>query len=91
MKQGIYPRYQKCTVTCISCGNTLETESTLKEIRVDACSNCTHSTQVNKDLHKLMVELIVSIRNTAEPVNSYTNRVLQVGGYLFSVFCHFNH
>lgn len=40
MKKDIHPKYQKCTVTCISCGNTFETESTLKEIRVDTCSNC---------------------------------------------------
>ena len=40
MKKGIHPNYQKCKVICISCGNTFETESTLKEIRVDTCSNC---------------------------------------------------
>jgi len=40
MKEGIHPKYQKCTVTCVSCGNTFETESTLKEIKVDVCSNC---------------------------------------------------
>ena len=40
MKEGIHPNYHKCKVTCISCGNTFETESTLDEIRVDTCSNC---------------------------------------------------
>ena len=40
MKQNIHPKYHKCKVTCISCGNTFETESTLDEIRVDTCSNC---------------------------------------------------
>ena len=40
MKKDIHPKYQKCTVTCISCGQTFETESTLKEIRVDTCSHC---------------------------------------------------
>ena len=40
MREGIHPKYQKVTVTCVSCGNTFETESTLKEIRVDTCSNC---------------------------------------------------
>ena len=39
-KKGIHPAYHTCKVTCISCGNTFETESTLKEIRVDTCSNC---------------------------------------------------
>ena len=40
MKEKIHPNYQKVKVTCISCGTTFETESTLKEIRVDVCSNC---------------------------------------------------
>ena len=40
MKKDIHPKYHTCKVTCISCGNTFETESTLKEIRVDTCSNC---------------------------------------------------
>ncbi len=40
MKENIHPAYQKCTVTCTSCGATFETGSTLKEIKVDTCSNC---------------------------------------------------
>ena len=40
MKEKIHPNYQRCTVTCISCGATFETGSTLKEIKVDTCSNC---------------------------------------------------
>ena len=40
MKKDIHPKYHTCKVTCISCGQTFETESTLKEIRVDTCSNC---------------------------------------------------
>jgi len=40
MKEGIHPKYHKCQVTCVSCGQTFETESTLKEIRVDTCSKC---------------------------------------------------
>lgn len=40
MKKDIHPNYQKCVVTCISCGATFETGSTLKEIKVDTCSNC---------------------------------------------------
>ncbi len=40
MKQGIHPNYKTVTVTCASCGNTFETGSTLKEIKVDTCSNC---------------------------------------------------
>lgn len=40
MKKGIHPNYQRCTVTCVSCGATFETGSVLKEIRVDTCANC---------------------------------------------------
>lgn len=40
MREGIHPKYQKVTVTCVSCGNTFETGSTKKEIRVDTCSKC---------------------------------------------------
>ena len=40
MKEGIHPNYKTCKVTCISCGHTFETESTLSEIRVDTCSKC---------------------------------------------------
>ena len=39
MKKGIHPEYQKCTVTC-ACGNTFETGSTQKELRVEICSEC---------------------------------------------------
>ncbi len=40
MKSGIHPKYQKVTVTCVTCGTVFETGSTLKEVRVDTCSNC---------------------------------------------------
>ena len=40
MKKNTHPKYQKCTVTCVSCGSTFETGSTLSEIKVDTCSNC---------------------------------------------------
>ncbi len=40
MREGIHPKYQKVTVTCVSCGNTFETGSTKSEIRVDTCSKC---------------------------------------------------
>ena len=39
MKTGIHPKYDTVTVTC-SCGNTFETRSTVKEIRLEICSNC---------------------------------------------------
>ena len=39
MKKGIHPEYKECKVTC-ACGNTFMTGSTVKEIRVDTCSNC---------------------------------------------------
>lgn len=40
MKKNIHPAYNKIVVTCVSCGNTFETGSTLKDIRVDTCSKC---------------------------------------------------
>jgi len=40
MKKDIHPKYNNITVTCTTCGNTFETGSILKEVRVDTCSNC---------------------------------------------------
>ena len=39
MKAGIHPKYEVAKVTC-SCGNTFETRSTIKEIRLEICSAC---------------------------------------------------
>ncbi len=39
MKQDIHPNYEDCLVIC-ACGNTFQTRSTKKEIRVEICSNC---------------------------------------------------
>ena len=39
MKKGIHPEYHKATVHC-ACGNEFETGSTLKEIKVEICSQC---------------------------------------------------
>jgi large subunit ribosomal protein L31 len=39
VKDKIHPKYQAATVTC-ACGNTFETGSTKKELRVEICSNC---------------------------------------------------
>ena len=39
MKQGIHPDYQTCTVKC-ACGNTFETGSTVKEMKVEICFAC---------------------------------------------------
>jgi large subunit ribosomal protein L31 len=39
MKTAIHPKYEIAQVTC-SCGNTFETRSTIKEIRLEICSNC---------------------------------------------------
>lgn len=39
MRKGIHPKYEKVKVTC-ACGNTLETRSTSKELKVEICSNC---------------------------------------------------
>lgn len=40
MRKGIHPQYNKVTVVCLSCGNTFESGSTNKEVRVDTCSKC---------------------------------------------------
>jgi len=39
MKQDIHPNYEDCLVIC-ACGNTFQTRSTKKEIRVEICSSC---------------------------------------------------
>ena len=39
MKQGIHPKYSTATVRCV-CGETFETGSTKKELRVEICSKC---------------------------------------------------
>ena len=39
MKAGIHPNYNMIQVTC-ACGNTFETGSVKKEIRVETCSEC---------------------------------------------------
>jgi len=40
MKKGIHPTHYLTKVICTSCGAEFETGSTVKEIRVDTCSNC---------------------------------------------------
>lgn len=39
MKEGIHPDYLDTVVTC-GCGNTFNTRSTRKELKVDICNNC---------------------------------------------------
>ncbi|MDD5582790.1 MAG: 50S ribosomal protein L31 [Candidatus Marinimicrobia bacterium] len=39
MKDKIHPKYEPCTITC-SCGNVIETRSTIGDIRVEICSAC---------------------------------------------------
>jgi len=39
MKQGIHPRYELTKITC-ACGNVIETRSTVKDLKVEICSNC---------------------------------------------------
>lgn len=39
MQKGIHPEYGKAVVRC-ACGNTFETGSTKKELRVEICSQC---------------------------------------------------
>lgn len=39
MKEKIHPKYEEATVTC-GCGASFKTRSTVKEIKVEICSNC---------------------------------------------------
>ena len=39
MKEKIHPAYQEVTVHC-SCGNSWKTGSTMKELRLEICSEC---------------------------------------------------
>ena len=39
MKDGIHPKYQESTITCI-CGNTIKTKSTKGDMHVEICSAC---------------------------------------------------
>ena len=39
MKPKIHPQYFDTTITC-ACGNVIKTRSTVKEIRVEICSEC---------------------------------------------------
>lgn len=39
MKEGIHPKYELTKVTC-ACGNEFTTKSTLKEMKVEICSQC---------------------------------------------------
>jgi large subunit ribosomal protein L31 len=39
MKTGIHPKYNAIKVSC-SCGETWESGSTVKEVKLDICSAC---------------------------------------------------
>jgi large subunit ribosomal protein L31 len=39
VKEKIHPTYQEVTVHC-SCGASWKTRSTMKELRLEICSNC---------------------------------------------------
>lgn len=39
MKEGLHPNYDTAVVKC-ACGETFETKSTKKEIKVEICSKC---------------------------------------------------
>lgn len=39
MRENIHPKYEVTTVAC-ACGETFETGSTKKNIRVEICSKC---------------------------------------------------
>ncbi len=39
MKKGLHPKYEKSTISC-ACGNSFETGSTKKNMKVEICSVC---------------------------------------------------
>lgn len=39
MKDKIHPQFHQATITC-ACGNSFETGSTKKALKVDVCSKC---------------------------------------------------
>ncbi|MCK4309057.1 MAG: 50S ribosomal protein L31 [Candidatus Atribacteria bacterium] len=39
MKKKIHPKYEKATISC-ACGNSFETGSTKKNMKVEICSVC---------------------------------------------------
>ena len=39
MKDKIHPRYEMTTISC-ACGNTIETRSTVNDLKVEICSAC---------------------------------------------------
>jgi large subunit ribosomal protein L31 len=39
MKEGIHPQYFETEVKC-GCGNTFQTRSTRKELKIDICNMC---------------------------------------------------
>jgi len=40
MKAGIHPKYEPATITCMGCGNKIETRSTAKDLDIEICSKC---------------------------------------------------
>jgi large subunit ribosomal protein L31 len=48
MKDKIHPKYHKAKVRC-ACGNEFEIGSTIKEIKVEICSNCHHFLPENRN------------------------------------------
>lgn len=39
MRKDIHPKYMDCTVHC-GCGETWQTRSTVKELKIEICSAC---------------------------------------------------
>jgi large subunit ribosomal protein L31 len=39
VKEKIHPKYEPASFTC-SCGNVIETKSTIKSTHIEICSNC---------------------------------------------------
>lgn len=77
MKKGIHPKYYRCKVTCMTCGNTFETGSTLPEIKVDTCSNC-HSFYTGKLSFAADTGRVAKFRKKAAAVEAKANEAKTV-------------
>ena len=85
MKKGIHPKYGPAVIRC-ACGNTLETISTVPEIRVEICSKC-HPFFTGKQIPA--AALIVSTSASIWANNLQKYKAVPHGAALFLLPCVF--
>jgi len=82
MKANIHPKYGKITVTCSTCGNTFESGSTAKEIRVDTCANC-HPFFTGKQNSRQLMDGSTSLTNVTASKTNKTKKPFRMVFFLF--------